>query len=140
APRARARFDGASEFRPTLHAHALERRHVVVERMSGQEEADGLKLLLQPLGRQPGFDFGQSESGARRGVAEREFEGTAFLGVTGALRLGQNRIDSREDPRTIVFDRVEGAGRGEALEHALVDGTRIDAASEGGALAGPTGA
>ena len=40
------------------------------------------------------------------------------------------RIDAGEDVRAVRLDRVEGAGGGEAFQHALVDRARIDAAGE----------
>src|SRR5712691_8057212 len=49
----------APELGPGLHPHALERDGIVVERVAGEEEADGVELLLQPLGRKPGLERGQ---------------------------------------------------------------------------------
>ena len=48
----------------------------------------------------------------------------------GALRGREQRIDGGEGARAVGLDRVEGAGGGEAFQHALVDGARIDAAAE----------
>ena len=129
----RAGAHGAGELGPGLHPHALERRGVVVERMPGEEEADGIELLLQPLGRQPRLDIAERQRRAARTPAEQ-------LGLPDrrvvelALRRRHDSIDGREHARAIAVQRIEGAGGGEAFQHALVDRTRIDAAREIGKI------
>ena len=51
-----------------------------------------------------------------------------------ALRRRQHGIDGGEGARAVGLQRVEGAGGGEAFEHALVDRARIDAAGEIGEI------
>ena len=48
----------------------------------------------------------------------------------GALRGGEHDVDGGEDARAVRLERVEGAGGGEAFQHPLVDGARIDPAGE----------
>ena len=44
------------------------------------------------------------------------------------------RVDGGEDARAVGLELVEGAGGGEAFQHALVDGARIDAVGEVGEI------
>ena len=67
---------------------------------------------------------------ARRRAAEGELQRAALLRLVLALRHRQQAVDRREHPRAVALERVEGAGRREAFQHALVDGARIDAAGE----------
>ena len=127
---ARARADRARELGIGLHAQALERGGVVVERMAGEEEADGVEFLLQPLGRGPRLDVRQPDRLARGRSAEGELQRAALGRLVLALRHRQHAVDRREHARAVAFERVERARRGEALQHALVDGARIDAAGE----------
>ena len=49
-----------------------------------------------------------------------------------ALGAGEHRVDRGENARAVAFEVIEGAGGGEAFQHALVDGARIDAVGEVG--------
>ena len=51
-----------------------------------------------------------------------------------ALRAAKHGIDRRENARAIGLESIERAGGGEAFQHALVDGARIDAAGEIGEI------
>src|SRR5262249_59709328 len=100
--------------------------------MAGEEESDGIKLFLQPLGGQPWLDLGQPQCTARGTVAERELERATFPGLVCALRLGQNGIDGGKHARAVALKRLECAGGRETFQHALVDRARIDAGREVG--------
>ena len=47
-----------------------------------------------------------------------------------ALAGGERGVRAGKDPRPIGLQRVEGTGRSQALDDALVDGARIDPACE----------
>src|SRR4051812_14210293 len=47
-----------------------------------------------------------------------------------ALAGGENRVRAGKDARTVGFQRIEGAGGGEAFDDALVDRARIDPRGE----------
>ena len=66
----RAGFDRARKFRPGLHPQPLQDGSVIVERMAGQEETDGVVFAPQPLGRQPGLDLRQHDGRRIGGAAE----------------------------------------------------------------------
>src|SRR5262249_23968946 len=100
--------------------------------MAGEEESDGIKLFLQPLGGQPWLDLGQPQCTARGAVAERELERTTFLGLVCAVRLAQHGIDGGKHARAVALERLECAGSRETFQHALVDRARIDAGREVG--------
>src|SRR6478736_5455999 len=48
----------------------------------------------------------------------------------GALRLGKDAIRAGKGACAVLFELVEGAGRGKALDDALVDRARIDPRGE----------
>ena len=123
----------AGEFRPGQHAQPLERRGIIVERMAGEEEADGVVFLSQPVGRQPRLDRRQHQPLAAAGPPNSSFWPTRRI-VVGALRRGQHRIDGGEGARPVRLERIERAGGGKAFQHPLVDGARIDAAGEVGEI------
>src|SRR5262249_59264332 len=66
-----ARAHGARKLRPRLHPHALEGGGIIVERVAGEKETDGLELLLEPLGRQPRLDLADRKWSARRAAPEQ---------------------------------------------------------------------
>ena len=47
-----------------------------------------------------------------------------------ALAGRENGVRTGEDPCAVGFERVEGAGRGQTLDDALVDRARTDARGE----------
>ena len=51
-----------------------------------------------------------------------------------ALRAPEHLVDAGEDARAVALEFVEGAGGGEAFQHALVDRARIDARGEVGEI------
>ena len=51
-----------------------------------------------------------------------------------ALGARQHRVHGGEDAGAVGLELVEGAGGGEAFQHALVDGARIDARGEIGEI------
>ena len=53
-------------------------------------------------------------------------------GLVAALAGGEDRIRAGKDPRPVRLERVEGAGRGETFDDALVDRARIDPRGEVG--------
>ena len=101
--------------------------------MAGEEEADGVELLLQPLGRQPGLDIAERK---RRRAAPPPNSSDCPTATSSCVRcaVASIGVDGREHARAIAFERIEGAGGGEALQHALVDRARIDAAGEIGQI------
>ena len=50
--------------------------------------------------------------------------------LVAALAGRQHRVDAGEHPRAVRLQRVEGAGGGQAFQHALVDRARIDPAAK----------
>ena len=125
----RAGLHGAGKLRPRLHPQPLQRDGVVVERMAGQEEADGVVFAAQPLGRQPRLDLRQHD-GRRVGGAAEHVVLTDGDGLVAALACRQDGIGAGEHPRAVRVQRIEGAGGGEALDDALVDRARIDPRGE----------
>ena len=123
----------ARELGPGLHAQLLQHGGVIVERMAGEEEADRVVFALQPLGRQPGLDRRQRDRLARcRPPPNNSLCPTAAV-LVRALRA--SRAWRRRPAKTrarFASKRVEGAGGGQAFQHALVDGARIDARGEVG--------
>src|SRR5262249_47607191 len=97
--------------------------------MAGEEESDSSELLLQPLRRKPWLDLAERDRRACRAPAKqsRRPEGEVMV---GALRASKHGIDSGEYARAMGFERIEGARRSEAFEHALVHRVRIDAGGE----------
>ena len=85
------------------------------------------------LGRQPGLDRRD-----RDGLAARRRRRTFVLAdrhrLVGALRGRQHGVDGGMGAGAVRLERVEGAGGGEAFQHALVDRARIDAAGEVGEI------
>ena len=71
-----------------------------------------------------------SGSGVARRAAEGEFHCPARRHLVRALRRAEHHVDGGEGARAVVLQRIEGAGGGEAFQHALVDGARIDAVGE----------
>ncbi len=55
-------------------------------------------------------------------------------GLMRALRGRHHGVDGGVRPRAVRLERIEGAGGGEAFQHALVDRARIDAAGEVGEI------
>ena len=103
---------------------------IVVERMAGEEEADGVVFLLQPLGRQPGAAPRGSASVSRAAAPpNRSFCPivAASCARCAAASIASTAAAARARLR---LDAVERAGGGEAFQHALVDRARIDAAGE----------
>ena len=69
----------------------------------------------------------------RRGAAE-QFVLPLLCGVMGALRGCEHGFHGSERARTVRLERIEGAGGGQAFQHALVHRARIDAAGEVGQI------
>ena len=106
---------------------------VVVERMAGEEEPDGVVFALQPLRRQPRLHRRNGEGLARRRPAEQLVLSDGG-GLVRALGGGEHHVDRRGGTGAVGLEPVEGAGRREALEHPLVEGARIDAVGEIGEI------
>ena len=122
-------FTERRELGPGLHLQLLQQRGVVVERMAGEEEADRLVFALQPVGRQPGLDRRQSRCVSRlRRAAEQCRSARPWRPRARAARSPSWRRRRRCARARLRLERVEGAGRDQAFQHALVDGARIDAA------------
>ena len=51
-----------------------------------------------------------------------------------ALAGGQHGVDAGEGAGAVALERIEGAGRDQAFQHALVDRARIDAGGEVGEI------
>ena len=124
-----AHLHGAGEFRPGLHAHLLEHRRIVVERMAGQEEADSVVFAAQPFRRQPGFDLRHGDR-LRRTAAAKQFVLPDRRGFVGALRPAEHLIHGAEHAGAVRLELIERACGGKALQHALVDGARVHARGE----------
>ncbi len=97
--------------------------------MAGQEEADGVVFAPQPLGRQPRLDLRQHDGRRVRRAAEHVVLADG-RGLMAALACGEDRFGAGEHPGAIGIQRVEGAGGGQALDHALVDRARINPRGE----------
>ena len=131
-----ARAHGARKLRPRLHPHALEGGGIIVERVAGEEKTDGVEFLLQPLGRKPGLDLADCKRGVRRAAAE-QFRLPNHHVIIGTLCAREHGIHGRKHARAIAFERIEGAGRGQTLQHALVHRARIDGGGEIGQIGEP---
>ena len=105
---------------------------VIVERMAGQEEADRLVFAAQALGRQPALDRRQSDRFALASPPpppNNSLCPTAAVSCARCARASTD-VDAGKDARAVCLETVEGAGGGQAFQHALVDGARIDARGE----------
>ncbi|VCU09306.1 hypothetical protein RHODGE_RHODGE_02480 [Rhodoplanes serenus] len=123
------RLHAAGKLGPGLESQRLQQRRVVVERMAGEEEADGIVLALQLVGRHP-HRRRRDLQGLRRRRPAEDVALPALGRRVGALRGRQHRLDGREGAGAVGLDAVEGAGRREILQHPLVDLARIDAMRE----------
>ena len=101
---------------------ALERLGVGIEGMGREVKADGLELVTQSLYDRPVGDVGQGFGMERKIVIDGE---QAFLGASpfaghdgGMLDQG---LDGAEHLGAVGVEAVEGAGRSEAFQLALVD-------------------
>ena len=97
--------------------------------MARQEEADGVVFAPQPLGRQPRLDLRQHD-GRRVGGAAEHVVLPDGRRLVAALAGREDRLRAGEHPRAVGIERVERAGGGQALDHALVDRARINARRE----------
>ena len=124
-------FTERRELGPRLHlAASCSSGGVFVERMAGQEEADGVVFALQLVGRQPGLDRGHGDGLAvRQAPPNMSFCPTATASWVRCA-VDEHGVDGGVRARAVRLERVERAGRGEAFQHALVDRARIDAAGE----------
>ncbi len=116
---------GQRELRPRLGVQAFQHRFVIVQRMSREEEADGVILALQPFRRQPWFDRRQDDRRRIRETSEHVVLPDRH-GRVAALTGGEDGVRTGEHPRPIVVEFVEGPRRRKAFQHALVDRARID--------------
>src|SRR5262249_61726184 len=112
-----------------LPRQALGGGGVTVERVAGEEEAEGAELLLQPLGREPRLDMAEYKRLARRAAGE-QFRLPDRHVIIGALCGREHGVDGREYTRAISFECIEGAGGSQALQHALGHRARVDAGGE----------
>ena len=101
--------------------------------MAGEKEADRVVFALQPLGRQPRLDLRQRDRLALAAAAE-QFALPDGGRVVRALGAAEHGIDGGKDAGAVWLERVEGAGGGQAFQHALVDRARIDARGEIGEI------
>ena len=122
---ARSRAHSAGKLGPRLDPHALESSSIVVQRMAGEEESDRSKLLLQPLRWKPRLDVAERDRRACGGAA-KQFGLADGDVIVGALRGSKYGIDGGEHAGAVGFERIEGARRGEAFQHALVHRVRLD--------------
>ena len=119
------------EVDPGVGAERFEHLLIVVERMAGEEEADRLELARQPVGRHPRLGGTELDRRRRARRTGEEIVLAAGLVFQRAGAGGHDAIDIGERGGAVDAKLVEGAGRGERLERALVDETRIDGAGEG---------
>ena len=128
-----ARAHRARKIRPLLHAKPLERGLVIVERMAGEEKADGVIFALQALRREPRRRLRNVNRRAYTSGAE-ELRLARSRVRAAPLRVGEHRIDGGEGARAVRLQAIEGAGGGKAFERALVERARIDARGEIGEI------
>ena len=103
-PALRAGTDRTGELGPGLHPHALERGGVVVERMAGEEEADGVEFLLQPLGRRPRARYSASGSAHAPPARRRTIRSCPALGASCArCATPSMAVDRGEHPRAVAL-------------------------------------
>ena len=114
-PAAAPRSARASSSAKVDDAEFGEHAGVGIERMAGEEEADGLELLLQPLHRRPRLDRAACPSAAApsRAAAE-EIAGALRLVHGHAVGERQHLLDVAVHQRAVGLERVEGAGGGSA--------------------------
>ena len=98
--------------------------------MAGEEEADRLELARQPVGRHPRFGGTEIDRRRRARRAGEEIVLAAGLVLQRSGAGGHDAIDIGERGGAVDAKLVEGAGRSERLERALVDEARIDGAGE----------
>ena len=99
--------------------------------MAGEEEADRLELARQPVGRHQGLAGRSSIGGGRaRCAAEEVVLACRSRPRSDGCRRRIDAIDIGERRGAVDAELIEGAGRGEGLERALVDEARIDARGE----------
>src|SRR5262249_15884234 len=125
----RAHLDRACKLCPGLHAQLLQHRSIVVERVPGQEEANGFVFPTQTLRRQPSFDLWQRDLLACRTPAE-QFVLADSRSVVSALRTGKHRINSSKRARAVFVEYIERPGCGKTFEQPFVHRSRIDARRE----------
>jgi len=104
----RAGSHGAGKLRPGLHPQALERDGVVVERMAGEEEPDGIVFTPQPVGGQPRLDLRQHDGGGVGGAAEHVVLAHGG-GLVAALAGRQYGFGAGEYPRPVGKSSVSNA-------------------------------
>ena len=97
--------------------------------MAGEKEADRVVFALQAFRRQPRLDLRQRDLLALPAAAE-QFALPDGGRVMRALGAAEHGIDGGEDAGAVRLELVEGAGGGQAFQHALVDRARIDARGE----------
>ncbi len=79
-----------------LHPQPLQHGGVIVERMAGQEEADGVVFTAEFFGRQPRLDLRQHDGRRVGGVAEHVVL-TDRCGLMAALAGGENGVGAGKD-------------------------------------------
>ena len=120
---------GLGEIGEALHAQPLQHMLVIVERMARQEEADGVVLAPQPLGRSPGLDRRDAEGLLHHAAAE-QLRLAAGSRLARAVRQGQHAVDRRHGAGAVRLQRIERAGRDQRLDGAAVDQLGVDPAGE----------
>src|SRR4029079_10927822 len=109
---------------PRLDPQLLQHGRIVVERMTGQEEADCLVLAAQSLGREPWFGLRQRNLLPDSSATE-QFTLPNRSRVVAALRTAKHGIDCRENPRAIFLECIDRARRRKAFKHTLVNSAWI---------------
>src|SRR5262249_57864100 len=107
----------------------------VVQRVPGEEEADGLDLFAQPVCRNPGLGRAQLYWRLRVLRAAEQVVLTIGARLDRAITGSNHAIDIGIGCSAIDTKLVEGARRGKRLERTLVDEARIDPPREIGEVA-----
>src|SRR5579872_6982394 len=97
--------------------------------MAGQEESDRVIFAAETLCRQPWLD-GWQDHRRRIGSPAEHVVLTNGRRVMSALTGGEYRVRTCKDSRPVCFQRVEGTGRRQTFNDALVDGARAHASGE----------
>ncbi len=98
--------------------------------MAGEEEANGVQLARQPIGRHPRFGSAKLDRRRRPRRAGEEVVLAAALVFQRPGAGGHDAIDIGEGGCPVDAELIERAGGGERLQRALVDQTRVYGAGE----------
>ncbi len=117
APRNHTRHLGEESARPArlrstsssvINLLALERRHVVIKRMARQVKSNGLKLLVQPLRRQPVLHRRKPGSGRSSPASPNRLTWLEFFCSYHSRRISHQAFKAVKHTAAVAIEHIKG--------------------------------